>query len=209
MSRSEKVLVIIGAGGHGKVAADIAEKNGYSKIIFLDDSRVNSQCLGHPVLGPVTSASSYPEADFFVAIGNSRVRETISNSLSNQNLNIITLIHPASVIGSDVLIGDGSIVMAGAVINPGARIGNSVIVNTSASVDHDNQIGDYSHISVGAHIAGSVIIGKHCWIGAGSTVINNLSICDHCYLGAGSLTIRNLTKPGLYYGIPCSIRRED
>lgn len=31
-------LVIIGASGHGKVIADIARKNGYNEILFLDDN---------------------------------------------------------------------------------------------------------------------------------------------------------------------------
>ncbi len=30
-------LIIIGASGHGKVIADIAVKNGYEDIVFLDD----------------------------------------------------------------------------------------------------------------------------------------------------------------------------
>ena len=33
-----KRLVIIGASGHGKVVSDIAIKNGYQDIVFLDDN---------------------------------------------------------------------------------------------------------------------------------------------------------------------------
>ena len=33
-----KRLVILGASGHGRVAADIAGKNGYDSIAFLDAS---------------------------------------------------------------------------------------------------------------------------------------------------------------------------
>lgn len=29
-----KEVIIIGAGGHGKVVADIAKNNGYSEIVF-------------------------------------------------------------------------------------------------------------------------------------------------------------------------------
>lgn len=35
-------LVIIGAGGHGRVCAEIAELNGYKKILFLDDGNVGN-----------------------------------------------------------------------------------------------------------------------------------------------------------------------
>ena len=32
-------LVIVGASGHGKVVADIAQLNGYTDIVFLDDNK--------------------------------------------------------------------------------------------------------------------------------------------------------------------------
>ena len=44
-------LVIIGAGGHGKVIADIAEKMGYSIKGFLDDNDSLKEVCGYPVLG--------------------------------------------------------------------------------------------------------------------------------------------------------------
>lgn len=39
-----KKLVIIGASGHGKVIADIAKKNGYHEIVFLDDNETIHEC---------------------------------------------------------------------------------------------------------------------------------------------------------------------
>lgn len=196
-------LIIIGAGGHGKVAADIAVKLGYSDIKFLDDLRHGEYCLGFPIIGSTSDASKYQTSEFFVAVGDSKRRELIMKDLDRLGLHVINLIHPSSVIGSDVSIGKGTIVMAGAIINSGTRIGNGVIINTSASVDHDNKIGNYSHVSVGAHLAGSVTIGKSCWIGIGSVISNNLSICNNCYLGASSLVVKNLSEPGIYYGAPC------
>ena len=49
-----KKLVIIGASGHGKVVADIAKKNGYREIQFLDDNRDLKECCGYGV-GRATS----------------------------------------------------------------------------------------------------------------------------------------------------------
>ena len=46
-----KKLVIIGASGHGKVVADIAKKNGYHEIVFLDDDENIHECGGYPVIG--------------------------------------------------------------------------------------------------------------------------------------------------------------
>ena len=101
-----------------------------------------------------------------------------------------------------VVIGEGSIVMAGAVINPGTKIGRGVIVNTSSSVDHDCRIGDFVHIAVGAHLCGTVTAGEKTWIGAGATVINNISICNDCMIGAGAVIVKDITEQGTYVGVP-------
>lgn len=42
-----KKLVIIGASGHGKVIADIAKKNGYHEIVFLDDNETIHEVNGY------------------------------------------------------------------------------------------------------------------------------------------------------------------
>lgn len=194
---SKSQLVIIGAGGQGKVCADMAELLGYATVVFLDD------------FDTVTASGKVSEfvrflADsvFFVAIGNSRVRERILGQLQNANAEIVTLIHPAATVSKYATIGWGSVVMAGAVVNAGARIGNGVIINTCASVDHDCAILDYAHVAVGAHVCGTVNVGAHTWIGAGATVINNVDICDNCMIGAGAVVVDEITAEGTYMGVP-------
>lgn len=190
-------LIIIGASGHGKVIADIAIKNGYKEIVFLDDNEHVKECAGFPVIGKVAEAKNI-DGDKIVAIGNAEIRERIQNELND----LTTLIHPAAFVSRRVKIGEGSVVMAGAVINSDTVIGKGCIINTGSSVDHDCRVENYSHVSVGAHIAGTVKIGKRTWIGAGATVSNNIDICDDCMIGAGAVVIRNIEKSGTYIGIP-------
>lgn len=197
-----KKLVIIGASGHGKVVADIAQKNGYEKIIFLDDNRDKCLCMGYPIIGPSVMAERYPDCDFFVAIGNPATREKVQKQLIQNNLYVATLIHPQAVIAEHVTIGAGTVVMAGAVINPDSRIGEGCIINTGASVDHDNVIGNYVHISVGSHLAGTVSVGAHTWVGIGAAVSNNLKICADCMIGAGAVVVKDIKEPGTYIGVP-------
>lgn len=192
-----KKLVIIGASGHGKVIADIAVKNGYEEIVFLDDDERIKECAGFPVVGRVSVANEI-DGDKIVAIGNANIREKIQQDLNE----LITLIHPAAVISRRVKIGEGSVIMAGAVINSDTIIGKGCIINTCSSVDHDCRIGNFSHVSVGAHIAGSVEIGARTWIGAGSTLINNVKICRDCMIGAGAVVIKDIAKSGTYVGVP-------
>ena len=192
-----KRLVIIGASGHGKVIADIAVKNGYEDIVFLDDDQNVKECAGFPVIGKTVEANEM-DGDKIVAIGNPEIRERILEGISG----VITLIHPNAVISRRVEIGEGSVIMAGAVINTDAVIGKGCIINTGASVDHDCRIGDFAHVSVGAHVAGTCEIGKKTWIGAGATVSNNVNICGDCMIGAGTVVIKDIEKPGTYVGVP-------
>ncbi len=195
-------LMIIGAGGHGRVIADIAAATGkYSGICFLDDSVQGDSSLN--IVGKVSDYKLYiNDCDFVVAIGNNSVRKKIQSELTENGAVMATLVHPAAVIGSGVSIGCGTVVMAGAVINSNAKIGEGVIVNTCSSIDHDCVVGSYAHISVGAHLAGTVVVGDRTMIGAGATVINNTSISKDCIIGAGGVVIGDILTSGTYVGVP-------
>lgn len=195
-------LVIIGASGHGKVVADIASKT-YEKIIFLDDNPSVKTCLGYPVEGKSETAGRYLEtSDFFVAIGNAKIRRRISEQLRQKHATIPALVHPAAVIGAGVSIGQGTVIMPGAVINADAVIGEGCIINTTASVDHDCKVSDYVHVAVGAHLCGTVCVEEAVWIGAGATVSNNINICKDCIIGAGAVVVKDIEEAGTYLGVP-------
>lgn len=201
---SKEKLIIIGASGHGKVVADIAMKmNQWKEIFFLDDDPDKKEVLGFSVLGKTEDSIQYKEkADFFVAIGNNLIREKIFLKLEREGFSIATLIHPSAVIGLDVLIGEGTAIMPGAVVNAASTIGKGVIVNTSSSIDHDCLINDFVHVSPGVRIAGTVVVGERVWLGINSTVINNITIVSDCIIGAGSLVLNDIAIVGLYYGSP-------
>lgn len=196
-------LVIIGASGHGKVIADIAEKNGYTDIVFLDDNPHHAKLCGrYDVVGSSSQAEIYKNADFIVGIGNGKIRCKIQKELVEKDLNIVSLFHPSAVIAQDVKIDVGTVVMAGAVVNTCAEIGKGCIINTCASVDHDCCIGDFVHVSVGSHVAGTVTIKDNTWIGAGAIVSNNIEIVSDCMVGAGAVVVNDIKESGTYIGVP-------
>lgn len=192
-------LTIIGASGHGKVCASIAEKCGYDEIVFLDDDKNVDHCGKWKVIGQ-SSAAETAQNDLFIAIGDARVRSQMMERFKEKHFPV--LIHPSAVIADDVEFGEGTVVMAGVVINPGAKIGKGCIVNTSSSIDHDCFIDDYTHISVGAHLSGVISIGKRVWLSVGACVSNNVKICGDCIIGAGAVVIKDIDKPGVYIGVP-------
>lgn len=200
-------LIIIGASGHGKVIADIATKmNKWKSIAYLDDDENIKSPMGLEVIGETADAYIYKdESDFFVAIGNNAIREEIQEKLLSRGFSVVKLVHPSAIIGTDVEIGIGTVIMAGVVINSSSKIGNGCIINTSCSLDHDNIIGDYVHISPGSNLAGTVSVGKGCWLGVGSVVSNNINICSGCKVGAGAVVINDMTEAGTYVGVPAKL----
>lgn len=197
-------LLIIGASGHGKVCADIALRmNKWKSIAFLDDHISIKSSMGIKSIGMSSEALTHiNDSDLFVGIGNNGIRKEIQEKLEAAGANIPKLIHPSAVIGEQVEIGHGTVVMAGAVINCCTRIGNGCIINTGSTIDHDNLIEDNVHISPGAHLAGTVKVGQGSWLGIGSVICNNVSITHNCIIGAGAVVVRNITEAGTYVGVP-------
>ena len=95
METAIRKLVILGASGHGKVVADIAVKNGYTEIVFLDDNPEVTLCAGYPVLGPISMLAE-TEGDVFAAIGNARIRRKETERYPDRVFP--TLIHPGAII---------------------------------------------------------------------------------------------------------------
>lgn len=197
-------LLIIGAGGHGKVVADIALKmNKWQKIVFLDDDKNIKSSMDLEVIGTFNDVFTHiDEYEIFIGIGNNDTRQKIHEMLETLGASIPNLIHPKAVIGNQVDIGTGTVVMAGVVVNCCTKIGKGCIINTSSSIDHDNCIEDFVHISPGVHLAGKVKVGQGSWLGIGSVVSNNIIITNGCKLGAGSVVVKDISDPGVYVGVP-------
>ncbi|HFI0187299.1 TPA: acetyltransferase [Streptococcus suis] len=195
-----KKLAIIGASGHGKVVADIAEKNGYNEIVFLDDYSTG-ECAGYPIVGTSQIIEELSDFEFIVAIGDNKIRASKQCMLPQDR--IATLIHPSAVISRRVDVHAGTVIMAGAIINSDVTIGRGCIINTASSVDHDCKLGDFVHLSPGCHIAGNVSIGHGSWLGIGSTIIQSISICKEVIVGAGGVVIYSIDRSGTYVGNPC------
>lgn len=193
-------LVIIGAGGHGRVIADIALKNGYTDICFVDDN-ISGSVMMFPVIGTSSDINGLNDrkTDFVVAIGDNRVRKRIAEQYA---VNWVSLIHPSAQIALGTKIDKGTVVMANAVINACTKVGMHCIVNSGAIVEHDNVIKDYVHLSPKAALGGTVWVGALTHIGIGATINNNVRICENSIIGAGAVVVRNIDQSGTYIGIP-------
>lgn len=192
-----KVLNIIGAGGHGRVAADIAQSQGYSDIRFFDSAFPDLKQSGiWPVLG-----HEPPDGDdaVAVAIGNNTIRMRRLESIKNTP---VTLIHPSAVVSPNARIGAGCVICAGTVVGAFATLGAGCILNTGASVDHDCLLGDGVHISPGARLGGGVTVGARSWVGIGAVVREYLTIGSDVMVGAGAALVQNVPNDKRIGGVP-------
>lgn len=193
-------LIIIGAGGHGKVIADNAFKNGYKEICFIDD-HAKGEIMGFPIVGTSEDIERFNDGntDFIIGIGNNDVRKKVAETY---NVNWVSIVHPSAQIAFNAEIGKGTIVMANAVVNACANVGEHCIINTGAIIEHDNVIEDYVHISPNVALGGTVRVGALTHVGIGATVKNNTEICSDCTIGAGAVVVKNIKEPGTYVGVP-------
>lgn len=198
---SMKKVIIIGAGGHAKVCADIVLKSGDELVGFMDEINPTGSFLGYNKIGSIQEWTRYKNCEFLISIGNARERMRIAETLNEAKW--YTAIHPSAVIsGLDIEIEAGTMIMANAVVNAGTCIGKHCIINSGSIVEHDNIIEDYVHLSVGTKTGGHVHIGKKTWVGMGATIIDNIKIVDEVLIGAGAVVVKNINTCGTYIGIP-------
>ncbi len=198
-------LLIIGAGGHGRVIADCAEASRqYCEIAFLDDSfPEREQNLAWPIIEKSAIWKCFKEEySFALAIGNNQARLALFQALDEANAHLPNIIHPTAVISNHSELGKGNVIFANAVINPGSKIGNACIINTAATIDHDCQLTDAVHISPGAHLAGTVTVGQASWFGVGSSSVQAINIAENTQIGAGAAVTKDTQANGLYVGVP-------
>lgn len=199
-------LLVVGAGGHARVLIDMAEKQARYRVVGLLDEHpqlAGETVLGYRVLGgrEQLGRETLP-SHAIVAIGSAAGRAAWQEILEEMGFQLAVLVHPAAVVGRDVRLGAGTVLMAGAVVNSGSRLGRGVIVNTGASIDHDCEIDDFAHVAPGARLAGGVRVGARAHVGIGSCVIQNLRVGAEAVVGAGAAVIRPVPPRTTVVGVP-------
>ena len=204
----DKKLAIVGASGHGKVVADLAELCGYD-VVFFDDAYPEKQKIEHyNIEGSFTDLlkSQHKYSKAIVAIGNNKIRLNLSKQLSHNGFALPSLIHPASIVSKYAKVADGSVVFAGSVINAFAQVGENCIINTGAVVEHDCVLGNAVHLSPNVALAGATIIGDSAWIGIGAVTCQLIEIGKNSIVGANSTVINNIPADVTAFGSPAVVK---
>ena len=209
-SNPERLLLVIGAGGHARVVIDVARAAGFEPTAALDPTEVGSVCNGVEVVGGDELAEEIfakGVRDAVIAIGDNRLRIKLGERLCALGFTLPRLIHPSAIISPSARVGDGTVIMPLAVINASATIGQLVVINSSAVIEHDCSIGDGAHVAPGCCLGGTVSVGNGTLIGIGSVVRPDARIGDFAIIGAGSTVIRDIAGHGVATGCPARARQ--
>lgn len=211
------MILIVGAGGHGQVVADIfraARAAGTPAGItaFLDDdvSLHGLMLAGSDVLGSVRQVGSFAHFRVIVAVGDNGGRARLFAALEAGGERFAVARHPRSILAEDVCVGDGTVICAGAVVNTGTAIGRNAIVNTGATIDHHSVIADHVHVAPGVHMGGEVRVGEGALIGIGAVVLPRVAIGAWSTVGAGAVVTGDVPPGVTVVGVPArAARREE
>ncbi|MGE5505910.1 MAG: acetyltransferase [Actinomycetota bacterium] len=210
---SARPVVVIGAGGHAKVVIETLRAAGQQVTAALDADPARHGTLVHgvPIAGgdewlDGRDAASVLLANGIGSTGKPGPRARVFDALKGKGFAFVTVVHPAAVLASDVVLEEGAQVMAGAVLQVGCRIGANAVVNTGAVVDHDCLIGRHAHVAPGAVLSGSVVVGEGAHIGTGAAVIQGVSIGAGAVVGAGAAVVADVPAQALAVGVPARAR---
>ena len=193
-----KSLLLVGGGGHCHSCIDVIEAAGMYQIEGVVQPKASSELiLGYPVIG---SDDDLPQLlkkskSALITVGQIKTSETrirLFDLLKKLDAEFPIVVSPKAYCSKHSVIGEGSIIMHGAVVNAGARIGNNCIVNSQALVEHGVEIDDHCHISTGARINGDVDIGRGSFIGSGVIIREGVRVGENVIIGAGQLVMRDV-----------------
>lgn len=202
VTKAPNDYVVWGAGGHGRVVADLIRAVGGHVTAWItahpeDDDARRAGADGTPVIAAAqwtkwraTTLASGRSCSVVPAVGRNAVRHELVATLGD--LLADAIVHPTAVVSRSAVLGPGTVVMPQAVINAGAVLGQGVIVNTAAIVEHDCRLGDAVHLSPGAVLAGGVTVFARAWIGAAAVVLQGRCISEDVTVGAGAVVIDNV-----------------
>ena len=217
---SPKKLIILGTGGNSVDILDaVNERNAYSKIPqyecigFLDDDQQQwgKEIWGVQVLGPLESASQYPDAYFVNGIGSERNFWKKAAIIAKTRVPLDrfeTIVHPTASVSRMATLGNGVVVLQHVTIANQASIGNHVIILPNSVISHDVIIADYSCITGGVCISGLVTMGRNCYLGTKSSIIGGVKIGNSCLIGMGAVIRHDVPENSVMVGNPAKLLRK-
>ncbi len=192
-----KKIILVGAGGHCVSCIDVIEKEKKFKIFGLVNNEKKKILKKYKVIGRDKDLKNISKKIKYslITLGqikNNRAREILFEKILNYGYKLPTIISPLSYVSKNSSIGEGTIIMHGAIVNAGAKIGRNCIINSKSLIEHDVIIEDHCHVATRATVNGGVKIKKNSFIGSCAVIKQNLTIGKGCFINANIFLRKNL-----------------
>lgn len=207
-TKHEGRVLILGAGGHGRVVLDILLAQRRTVVGFLDNNPdiQGRRIDGLPVCGAIADLAHVVrrlEIDAaIVAIGDNGTRRGLAREVEHAGVPLLSAVHPSATLAHNARVGRNAVVAAGVVVCAHVQVGDSVILNTGCIVDHQTMIGEGVHVCPGVRIAGRVKVEPGAFIGIGATIVPKVTIGCESIIGAGSVVIEDVPSLATVVGVP-------
>lgn len=196
--RDRDTLLIVGAGGFGRVVLEYAEKDFI--CAFIDDNMpVGSEVDGVKVIGKISDIPRFKEyTNLIVAIGDNYVRERVYTMTSKFGFVFPNIIADSAFISTKASIGNGCIILNNVVIQSGALAGNGLILHPGVELHNDSFVDDYALIYTNSVIRSEARVGKRAWIGSTVTVSTCEKVADDAVINDQWLKVKPKTFEELW-----------
>jgi acetyltransferase EpsM len=184
-------LVVYGGGGHGKTIIELARSTGCYRVvgIFDDALPAGSIVMDVPVLGNTQALEEcYRQgvrlaANAVGGINHPAVRLQVFENLAKAGFACPTLVHPTCQVESSARLAAGVQLLPHCYVGSDSIIGFGSLLNSGVVISHDCHIGACVNLSPGALLAGGVTLEDFVQIGMGVTININLSIGRGAQIG--------------------------
>ena len=211
-----KELVIVCAGAHSDLVAEIIRLNGDHHLVGIldDDPRLrNTSACGVPILGDLSVLQELVLEGRIdgaaLGMGNIRARRRqveIYSEARDAGVEMVQVIHPTAFVSPTASCGAGLFVGSNVVLNTETKLGENVVVYTSTTIDHHSEVGDHVFISQGVVTAGRVKIEQGAYIGPGVTIGWGLTVGEGSVVGAGAVVLDDIPPGKIAFGVPARVR---
>lgn len=201
-------IIVVGAGGHARACIDVIEMAGSHTIVGLIGMphEIGTRVDGYEVVGTdegLRDLKARGAQAAIVGIGqisSPAPRMRLFEKLAGVGYALPTIVSPLAHVSAKAKLGEGTVVMHGAIVGPGARIGRNCIINTGALIEHDTVVADHCHIATRAVLNGGVSVGGGSFIGSASVIREGVRVGSDCIVGMALGVRRDLEDGTRFVG---------
>lgn len=115
---------LFGASGHGKVIIDILESQGIAIDGIFDDNQEVKSLMSFPVNEHVMAGP------LIISVGDNKIRKKLSERFANFEFG--RAVDKSALLSKYASVGEGTVMMRGAIVQAGSVVGKHCIINTGA-----------------------------------------------------------------------------